>query len=94
MIDETRAKEMVDIFEDILEAEQMKKDIEDAQKIKIKEAKTIMKDWAQRNELDPKVVAEVYKDYKTMVLNPKDDDDTEYAALFIAMRDLVKSQDT
>ena len=64
MLDETRVKELVDIYETLYDVESEVKDIVSGARTRIKEEKTGMKDWSERNQLDPKTVAKVYKDYK------------------------------
>lgn len=60
---EDQTKELLDIYDDVYETESETKDIVSGARVRVKEAKTMMKDWAERNELDPNTIKRVYKDY-------------------------------
>jgi hypothetical protein len=63
MMTEDQVKELLDIYDETFETESEVKDIVSGARVRVKEAKTGMKDWAERNELDPKTIKRVYKDY-------------------------------
>jgi hypothetical protein len=60
MIDITQRKELVDILEEVYDTSSSSSDIIKGARQRIKEAKTMMKDWAERNEFDAEVVDNVY----------------------------------
>lgn len=61
---EDQTKELLDIYGEVYDTESETKDIVSGARTRVKEAKTMMKDWAERNDLDKKTIARVYKDYK------------------------------
>lgn len=91
MMTEIQVKELLDIYDVTFETESETKDIVSGARVRVKEAKTGMKDWAERNEFDPKTVARVYKDYKewrngTLAWGDPDVAD-DYAAIQISILD-------
>jgi len=86
MMDETKTKELVDIFEEAF-------DRQERAKLYNKEAKTMIKDWCERSEIDAKAVNEVYKSY-TAYRNGKlkwgdDAEDDEFAQILVQVMDEV-----
>ena len=63
MIDETQTKELVEVLEEVYEVSSTSKDIISGAKTRVKEAKTMMKDWAERQELPLGAVEKVYSEY-------------------------------
>lgn len=88
MIDETKIKELLDIFEETFDTEGEVKDIVSGARVRIKEAKTVIKDWSEKNELNPKTVARVYKDYKEWRAgNLKWGETDDYAEIQVSVMD-------
>lgn len=56
MIDATRVTEVIEIFEDAFDRQEQASILQ-------KEAKTMMKDYCERSEINPKTMFEVYKTY-------------------------------
>lgn len=86
MVDETTTKELVDIFEDAF-------DKASAAKAATKEARTMIADYCERHELDPKVIKKVFKDYEAWRkgdLKWQDgSEDSEYAEILVSVMDYV-----
>jgi hypothetical protein len=90
MIEDTQVSELIDVFEDAYETIDISKDIISGAKVKIKEARTMMKDWSERNDFDPKKVSEIFKTYSSYRdghLKWGDGEDDEYSELLIAVMD-------
>jgi hypothetical protein len=64
MLDESMVKELISVYDEVYTVESETKDIVSGAKVRVKEAKTMMKDWAERNKLNPKNIKKVYTDYK------------------------------
>jgi len=86
MIDEMRIDELVEVLEDAYDKK------EQAQVI-TKDAQTMIKDWAERNELNVKNVKAVFKDYcsfRAGKLKWGDEaDDDDFTQLLVQVMDRV-----
>jgi hypothetical protein len=85
MIDQVRVEELVDVLEDAYDKYSQSKAI-------TKDASTMMKDWAERNELDPKNVRAVYRNYASFrdgKLKWGDGEDDGFTDLLVQVMDQV-----
>jgi hypothetical protein len=64
MLDETKVKELLEVYDEVYTTEEEVRDIVSGAKTRVKEARTMMKDFAERSELNPKTIKRVYADYK------------------------------
>lgn len=92
MLDETKIKEMLDVFDEVYETESETKDIVSGARTRVKETKTMMKDWAERNELNFKAaVFPVYQQYKGWrdgkIKWGSEEEADDYNALLIMVQD-------
>jgi hypothetical protein len=94
MIDITQRKELVDILEEVYDTSSSSSDIIKGARQRIKEAKTMMKDWAERNEFDAEVVDNVYREYASYrkgkaKWGEDDEKDNLFVELLVAVQDAV-----
>jgi hypothetical protein len=64
MLDDTKLKELLEVYDELYDTETSVKDIVSGARVQLKEARTMMKDWAERNEINPKTIKQVYSEYK------------------------------
>ena len=88
MVSEDTVKELVDIFEDAYDKKSTAKEL-------TKEATTMIKDYCEREELNPKDVKKVFKDYEAWRKGElkwvNGSEDSEYVELQISVMDHVTS---
>jgi len=88
MIDDIRINELVDVLEEAYDKKSQAKMIS-------KEAETMMKDWAERNEIEVKNVKAVFKDYAAYrdgKLKWGEDDDDDFTQLLVQVMDKVTEE--
>lgn len=94
MLDATQRKELVEVLEEVYEVSSTSKAIISGSKATVKKAKTMMKDWAERNEVSPESVQKVYKEYEAyregkIEWDGENAADDEFVELLIAVQDQV-----
>ena len=94
MIDETQTKELVEVLEEVYETSSESKDIISGAKARVKAAKTMMKDWAEREELPLGAVEKVYAEYAAyrdgkQDWGGEDAEDDLFVEMLVAVQDRV-----
>lgn len=94
MIDATQTKELMDILEEVYEVSSSAKDIISGAKVRVKDAKQMMKDWAERNEFTPENVKKVYEEYSAyrdgkLKWGDEDSTDDEFVEMLVAIQDRI-----
>jgi len=94
VVDDITVKELLDLFDNVFEIESEVRDIVSGAKVRIKEAKTSLKDWSERNEITKRVINRLYKDYSQWRETGKDgeEQDNQYVELLIALQDKYKEE--
>ena len=85
MIDQIRIEELIDVLEDAYEKSSQARAI-------VRDVSAMMKDWAERNELDIKNVRAVYKNYAAFrdgKLKWGEDEDNGFTDLLVQVMDEV-----
>jgi disulfide oxidoreductase YuzD len=96
MIDSIQAKELLDVLEEVYEVVSMSKDVISGAKVRTKDAKQMMKDWAERNELIPENVNRVYTEYAAYrdgkLKWDGESTDDQFVELLVAIQDKVLAE--